>query len=178
MADTDYSKEIWKVIPFAPNYAASDFGRVKRIAAGCKQGRSSTNVGRVLNPVLYSRGYHIVSLFDGGVRTRWQLHRLIATVFHGPAPSQNHQAAHIDGNRVNNRADNLRWATVVENHADKRKHGTLPMGENVHTAKLTVADIEKIRAMPGLYKEIAAVYGIDRAHVGHIKRRTVWKHIP
>ena len=43
------------------------------------------------------------------------VHRIVATAFHGEQPSEKHIVDHIDTNRRNNRADNLRWITRLEN---------------------------------------------------------------
>ena len=43
---------------------------------------------------------------------------LVATAFHGPKPTKEHVVDHIDTNRRNNRADNLRWVTRLENALD------------------------------------------------------------
>ena len=43
------------------------------------------------------------------------VHRIVATAFHGPGPSPGHVVDHIDTNRLNNRPDNLRWVTRLEN---------------------------------------------------------------
>jgi hypothetical protein len=42
------------------------------------------------------------------------VHRIVATAFH-EKPSRQHVVDHIDTNRRNNRADNLRWVTRLEN---------------------------------------------------------------
>ena len=44
-----------------------------------------------------------------------RVHRIVATAFHGPAPSEQHVVDHIDTNRSNNRPENLRWLTRLEN---------------------------------------------------------------
>jgi hypothetical protein len=43
------------------------------------------------------------------------VHRIVATAFHGPEPSKDHVVDHIDTNRRNNRPENLRWVTKLEN---------------------------------------------------------------
>jgi hypothetical protein len=43
------------------------------------------------------------------------VHRIVATGFHGCAPSKSHVVDHIDTNRRNNRPENLRWVTRLEN---------------------------------------------------------------
>lgn len=44
-----------------------------------------------------------------------QVHRIVATAFHGDAPSTQHVVDHIDTNHSNNRPENLRWLTKLEN---------------------------------------------------------------
>lgn len=44
-----------------------------------------------------------------------RVHRIVATAFHGPAPSPQHVVDHIDTNRQNNRPENLHWVTKLEN---------------------------------------------------------------
>lgn len=43
------------------------------------------------------------------------VHRIVATAFHGQAPSREHVVDHIDTNRQNNRVENLRWVTRLDN---------------------------------------------------------------
>jgi len=44
-----------------------------------------------------------------------RVHRIVASAFHGEAPTSQHVVDHIDTNRRNNRPDNLRWITKLEN---------------------------------------------------------------
>lgn len=43
------------------------------------------------------------------------VHRIVAFAFHGEPPSEYHVVDHIDTNRRNNRPENLRWVTRLEN---------------------------------------------------------------
>lgn len=43
------------------------------------------------------------------------VHRIVATAFHGHQPSEKHVVDHIDTNKKNNRPENLRWVTRLEN---------------------------------------------------------------
>lgn len=49
------------------------------------------------------------------------VHHIVATAFHGEQPSPAHVVDHLDTNRRNNRAENLRWVTRLENLASNPK---------------------------------------------------------
>lgn len=86
------------------HYSVRDNGAIMRHYKGRK--RPSDNIwtfGRKDD----STGYMIFS----GER----VHRIVATAFHGEAPSEQHVVDHIDTNRCNNRPENLRWLTKLEN---------------------------------------------------------------
>ena len=44
-----------------------------------------------------------------------RVHRIVATAFYGEPPTKEHVVDHIDTNRRNNRPENLRWLTRLEN---------------------------------------------------------------
>ena len=43
------------------------------------------------------------------------IHRIVCSAFRGPPPSKTHVVDHVDTNRANNRAENLRWLSRLEN---------------------------------------------------------------
>ena len=50
-------------------------------------------------------------IFTGNIR----VHQVVCTAFHGPEPEPHMVVDHIDTNRCNNRPENLRWLTRLEN---------------------------------------------------------------
>lgn len=44
-----------------------------------------------------------------------RVHRIVCRAFHGDPPTETHVVDHIDTNRANNRPENLRWVTRLEN---------------------------------------------------------------
>ena len=52
------------------------------------------------------------------------VHRLVLEAFVGPCPAE-HECAHLNGARDDNRLLNLSWVTRAENAHHKRVHGTM-----------------------------------------------------
>lgn len=102
----DISGEIWKDIPSAKGYQASNFGRVRGVPRLVKRGDSDMVIrGTVLSPAVDAKGYKRVNISG---RSRL-VHRLVAEAFI-PNPGHLPQINHIDANPSNNKADNLEWA--------------------------------------------------------------------
>ena len=81
-----------------------------------------SSLGRVKNTrgviswgAAHPSGYRQVVLGYQTDRRAWSVHRLVAFMFHGPPPTREHVVNHIDGNRINNRMQNLEYVTHSEN---------------------------------------------------------------
>jgi hypothetical protein len=167
--------EEWRDTVGLDGYQVSDLGRVRRIkrAGGAK-------AGYVLKTPLDTTGYPMVHLWVLGIRYARKVHRLVAEAFLGPKPTPEHEVAHWDGNPLNPKLKNLRWATHKENHDDRIRHGNLPYGSRAHFARLRERDIPKIRRMrkAGMtMKKIADQFDVHRETIGHIIRGNTWQHV-
>lgn len=110
--------EIWKDIEgFEGMYQISNHGRVKSLErfVYCK---SKTNPNRIKECIRKTGsdkdGYHIVSLKKSQKTYIRKIHRLVATAFI-PNPDHKEEVNHINGDKQDNRIDNLEWATTKEN---------------------------------------------------------------
>lgn len=166
--------EQWRsVVGFEGLYEVSDLGRVR--SATSKQYKTPSSQGT---------GYLCVWLYSAPNPVKNKLvSRLVLEAFRGPAPSSTHQAAHGDGCKSNNTLSNLRWATPVENHQDKLRHGThtIRRGEDVGLSILTCGDIERIRDLRALqctHKQISQWMRTCLSNVAYILQRRTWKHVP
>lgn len=83
-------------------------------------------------------GYPTVRLLVAGKRTRFPVHCLVANKFLPPRPSPSHQIRHIDGDKTNNRAENLAWGTPKENADDRELHGRTSRGPT-HSSAIRAA---------------------------------------
>ena len=95
--------EIWKSIDGYLNYQVSNMGRVR-----------NCNTGRILRPRMRGKGYETVALYENKVRSDFSVHRLVAQEFVKNKKGKPF-VDHIDGNKLNNMATNLRWCTNQEN---------------------------------------------------------------
>lgn len=101
--------EEWKIVPGYENYMVSNFGRIKGIR------------GKILKPKYNRRGYEQHNLKFGSKQKSVTLHSIILAAFVGPRPD-GMLVRHLDGDKKNNRLDNLVYGTHAENMADKVKH--------------------------------------------------------
>jgi hypothetical protein len=112
----------WRPIPgWEGLYEASSDGQIRSLDRPNSRGR--LRKGRVLSPGISPKGYTNYSLYRDAKRFPANGHVLIAATFLGPRPP-GMQVAHADGVKTNNAVSNLRYATPVENAADKKIHGT------------------------------------------------------
>lgn len=117
-------EEIWKDIKgYEGLYKISNLGNVlrcKKIKIDKKR-RKRTFEDLILKVNIDKNGYKYVNLYNKN-KQAYKIHRLVAQAF---IPNQENkpQVNHIDGNKENNRVNNLEWVTRKENirHAYKNE---------------------------------------------------------
>jgi hypothetical protein len=138
---------------------------------------------RKLKPLKRPNGYTHVALCPLGgpeaKRRKISIHRTVLEVFVGPCP-EGKEACHNNDISDDNRLDNLRWGTKLENHHDRRLNDMIPMGERHYKARLTEADVLSIRqrlADGEKGRDLAKEYRVTPATICSIKQRRIWKHV-
>lgn len=98
-------KEKWMNVRGHPSYEVSNIGNVR-----------NKNTGHIKALRLTADGYKQVSLNTGGhgKSKSYLVHRLVADHFH-EGDHSGLQVNHIDGDKQNNRVDNLEWCTGSQN---------------------------------------------------------------
>lgn len=140
--------------PFSSFYSVSSFGRVKR-----NRGLSGKEV--MMKPQPHNKGYLQVRLSADGSGKTFVVHRLVAEAFLGSRPD-NKEIDHINKDRTDNRIDNLRYVTLIENRV---------RGTEVGSAKLTEEDVLFLRREG---QELIDRFGISPETLAAILRRRTW----
>jgi hypothetical protein len=118
----------------------------------------------MLIPSLSSNGYQRIGIYRDGQRVWRRLHRLVAMVF-VPGFAPDLIACHIDGDKTNNRADNLKWGTYSENSLDSVRHGTHRMVGRTHCDHGHVFTDDNVSYSKG-YRSCLVCRRVRRAETG------------
>lgn len=172
--------QIWKpVTGYEGLYEVSNAGDVRRC------GNDALGRKRYIGRLLYKatiRGGYLRVILHGKAKKTYTIHRLVADAFIGPRP-EGCGVNHKNGNKTDNRPQNLEYCTQEENnrHAREVLGVRPPKGKNHWKAIFNDADILRMRRMRkrGIrVKEIATEYGISMGYASVITRGLVWKHVP
>lgn len=181
MSDTQSNTvESWRpVVGYEGLYEVSDLGRVRRVNAP----NWRTWAGRIIKVMPHASGYSRVTLTRDGKQEAAAIHRLVARAFIGPTPP-GHHVNHMDGDRANNRLDNLEIDTIGHNIRHSLWTGARKiMGEDNPLAKLNPDAVRAIRreyrprTKTGSAIALAARYGVSRSLIGAIVSRQIWRHV-
>ena len=136
-----FVNEIWRdVIGYEGLYQVSNLGRIKSFHGKFE---------RIMTiDLCKSSGYAKISLSKNRHSKTFNVHRLVAIAFI-PNPQNKPQINHKNGNKLDNRVENLEWSTCSENtqHAFDTGLAKILRGVNNGAAKLTAAQIAEIRSM-------------------------------
>lgn len=138
---------------------------------------------KTLSYQLDKDGYAKVQLSStDGKRHRYSVHRLILENFNPIEGMQNLQVNHIDGNKLNNKLENLEWCNCSENQMHAYRIGLKNQkGDKNNASRLTEKQvleiIDLLLSKQFTYKEIASKYNVHEETIGAIKRKKNWKYL-
>jgi hypothetical protein len=170
--------EEWRTIEGFPFYDISNMGRVRSWKCyGAGNRRDSKP--HLLKLVTGSCKYMQVNLHGPDRQKAMLIHRLVLETFRGLCPD-GMESCHNNGDRSDNRFQNLRWDTHRSNIQDNRLHDSLLRGEKIGTSKLQPGEVLAIRAIHKCgksLKSIAKAFGVSDTMAGKIVHRKAWTHI-
>jgi hypothetical protein len=174
------ASETWlPVVGFEGFYEVSDLGRVRSLTRRVRSPRGTRlHTGQVMTPVIDRDGYpRVILRVDGKHYTR-KIHRLVCRAFNGPPNALHREVDHIDANRANATAQNLRWVSRGENaYFTRGRVGAL--GERNGNAKLTRDAVSQIKLKRGIVSgaTLAAAFGVSPYAIYDIWRGRRWAHV-
>lgn len=168
-------EEIWVLIANSKYYYVSNFARIKSIDRTIKDslGRIRRIKGKLHSTSTISNaGYNQVSIrIESKVKT-FDLHRLVLKSF-VPAPRNMDTVNHKDGNKRNNKLENLEWCSQSYNNKHALDNKLRKHGEDCSFSKLTNKQFKEIFKLANegnlTQKEIANKYNISKGNVSKIK---------
>ena len=150
--EVDEEKELWKRID--ADYDVSNQGRVR-------------HGSRILSGSVHRDHYILVTL-HGKQRP---VHRLVADAFI-PNLERKPEVNHIDGNKMNNAAENLEWVTSSENQKHAVDNCLQPKPVTTYCGKFSVEQRNEIKRLwdSGMYskRQLATKYGVSHTCVNDI----------
>ena len=152
-------------------YEVSDQGRVRSLKRKAQPTNNSTPLQAYRVRKLYTQpsGYVMVSLSHKGQQKKYYISRLVALAFL-PNPDGKCCVNHKDGDKANNRLENLEWVTRSENLLHAIDTGLKP-------AKLTFRIAEAIRKQRKKGKtlaQLARAHDITEMAVSYVVNCQTW----
>jgi hypothetical protein len=170
--------EIWKnVLGWEDYYEVSNFGNVRsKIRKGKNRFGERFYGGDVVKKINHKNGYDVVNLTTKDKRQQKLVHTLVLESFVSIRPDKM-DSCHNNGNKKDNRLENLRWDTRKNNCADKLLHGTWQGGENNGSAKLNADQAKEAKYSSFSLKFLANKFNVSVGCVSKIRYGSTWKHI-
>ena len=162
------------VVGYEGIYDINGIGDVKRVGPG-----PGVRVGRILKQTTNNCGYKTVHLSHNGETQILKVHSMVANAFIGPRP-EGKQVNHIDGNKMNNSAENLEYLTPSENIYHAYANGFMSqLGENHNQSKLTEDGVCEIRLCAGseTQKSLADRFGVSQSAISMVISGKRWGHL-
>ncbi|MDF7821751.1 HNH endonuclease [Runella sp. MFBS21] len=176
-----YWNEKWVPIEFEvenpPRYEVSNYGRLCSYQNGEKEG--TIIKGSVI------QGYRSLNIrIPGGKTINRYVHKLVADIFVKRESESHKFVIHLDFDKQNNRADNLKWVTKEQMIEHNRKNPAVinrKIPTRTRNYKLTEMKVRMIKKMlkseKSRLKMIAKQFGITHTQLNRIRSGENWKHV-
>ena len=158
-----------RTVPGFARYIVSNRGNIRRVHG---------KISLALTPTKYRSGHRFIGLHgDDGQHVRLGVHVLVIAAFVGPRPD-GMLVCHNNGRAGDDRLENLRYDTSAGNRADTYRHGTAIYGSKSKVAKLTEAQVRRIRKQREAGQTCASLarkYGVSESTISKLTRFDTWQ---
>lgn len=178
----NYWNEKWVLIEFGevenpPHYEVSTYGRLRSYQGEEKEGKIIK--GSVI------QGYRSLNIrLSGGKTINRYVHKLVADFFVKKESEDCKYVIHLDFDKQNNRADNLKWVTkdqMVEHNRENPAVINRQIPKRTSNYKLTETKVRMIKKLlksdKSRLKMIAKQFGITHTQLNRIRSGENWKNV-
>lgn len=140
----DKNGDIWSELPFKHNAAAIKKGERTELSKGDilmkLKPRYNDGLG-IAKP--YPRLQYPAFIGEEVVSHNRRVHIIVCEAWNGASPFDGAVVDHIDGDKHNNRPENLEWVTTKENNRRALENGLLKRGKNGRFMSINDTDDEE-----------------------------------
>lgn len=148
---------IWKIISAAPNYEVSDSGLIRVFKT--KKSRSTNCPSKL---------YTYVNLFVDGKSKSFRVHRLVAEAFI-LNPNNYPCVNHINGQKKDNREENLEWCSYSQNTLHAYQTGLIIKNKSF-TTEVEQAIITLLRSKLCSTKDLSKLFNVSSETIAKLVR--------
>lgn len=177
---------VFEGIENQPRYEVSNYGRLRSFQSSSAT-RPDSEVGKPASKLIKGsviQGYRSLNIRSEGKTLNRYIHKLVAEFFVSREQPEQSFVIHLDHDKLNNRYQNLRWATKEEMIEHNRqnpylKNRSLP--RQTRNYKLTESKVKIIKKLllndKNRLKMIAKQFGITHTQLNRIRSGENWKHV-
>lgn len=166
----------WKTCVENDNYEISNKGRVRRLTVS-----ASTPKGYIFPIKITKSGYNRARLYKNGKPSYYFVHRLVLSAFIGKRSSKKWHVNHKNGNKLDNKLENLEYCTLQDNFKHAVRLGLTAKGERNSKSKITEKQVKQFRKLYYLQGfssvEIARRFNLKSSLVNKCVNGETWSHI-
>lgn len=144
-------------VPGYPHLSVTEDGRV--FSSKSNRWLAQTLAGTDRRPYVYTG------------KTKKCVHQLVALAFYGERP-EGKEVRHLDGNKLNNHKDNLRYGTRSENQLDSVNHGSHSF---VKVNRQVAEEIRRLHSLGWKSSELVKEFNLSKANVSKIVNNKIWR---
>lgn len=159
--------EVWiDIKDYEGYYQVSNLGRIRTVKRNTKNQFKDKSLIRKLEQ--RNNGYLAVRLYKDNKSKKFNVHRLVAEAF---IKNKNNYAYvnHINGDKQDNRVDNLEWCTASENMKHAIKQGLIDLKKHQKAVIQYDKNMKIIKEWDSI-KEAEKVLGINHGHITEVCR--------